>query len=191
MEQVFCHRCGARQEVPPQEDERLEQLRQELRQRDAAIAALQEQLEQAGGTGPARKGAGKLWIAASVVLLAAFVCAAVIAVIKSNAAADYRDSYYSASSRCSALEQETEDLVRQADALAQENEGLAQQVQASAEQTEFMDRYIGIIDMNSGDMLYHTYGCPVWDWDGDWTIRAYNIAAAENAGYTPCPQCHG
>lgn len=54
------------------------------------------------------------------------------------------------------------------------------------DQVDFMDKYVVLVfDDNSNN--YHTYEC-FEDYDG--SFWAYNINAAENKGYTPCPDCH-
>lgn len=54
-------------------------------------------------------------------------------------------------------------------------------------QTDFMDQYIGIVVKNMKDGYYHTYYCPDLVWDTWW---GYNIEAAKQNGYKPCPTCH-
>ena len=165
--QVFCHHCGARVEDVSRADADTERLNRELRQRDKLISELKEQLAQAEkrNTGTPKK---KRWVVISAVLLAVCICSVVFAVYQEGDASYYRRSYNTLSSRYNTLEEEYESL---------------------EEQTEFMDKYIGIIDLNSEEYLYHTYDCPTWDWNGEWNILAYNVAAAESRDYKPCPEC--
>ena len=54
------------------------------------------------------------------------------------------------------------------------------------DQVAFMDKYVVLVFDDSLD-YYHTYEC-YEKFDG--SFWAYNINAAENKGYTPCPDCH-
>lgn len=50
----------------------------------------------------------------------------------------------------------------------------------------FVDRHIAFI--NKGSRYYHTLSCMDFDRSSGWF--AYNIYAAEQKGYQPCPKCH-
>lgn len=54
------------------------------------------------------------------------------------------------------------------------------------DQVELMDKYVVLV-FDDGSDYYHTYEC-YKKYDG--SFWAYNINAAENKGYTPCPDCH-
>ena len=116
-----------------------------------------------------KQGSSKKRILLTVILAAACVFSIVFSVIQYNNASFYSNLYDSLYFRYSDL--------------AEENTVLA-------EQAEFLDQYIAIIDNDSGDNLYHTYTCATWNWDGDWSIIAYNVNKAEFEGYEPCPECH-
>ena len=49
---------------------------------------------------------------------------------------------------------------------------------------QFYEKYCAIVPEYS--KIYHTYDCD--EWEG--TFWMYNINAAENYGYRPCPKCH-
>lgn len=174
--QIFCHHCGARMEDVSRTDADTERLNGEIRKKDKLIADLKERLEQTErrSAGAAKK--RKKWVVISVVLLAACVCSVIFAAYQGSEASYYRRRYNSMSSQYNTLENEYETLEEERTALK--------------DQTDFMDQYIGIIDLNSEEYLYHTYSCPTWDWSEKWNILAYNVTAAENRDYEPCPQCH-
>lgn len=167
---VFCQHCGVRLRGAGQSKAEAEQLNQEIRQRDTEIGSLNEQLAQAERIHGTRKGTGQKWKVFCVILLVTCIVFGIFAANQGSEAAYYRSRYNLISYECSTLEKQNAVL---------------------AEQTEFMNEYIGIIDNDSDDKLYHTYDCTVWDdWSGDWSIFAYNIAMAKNQGYEPCPECH-
>lgn len=168
--QVFCQHCGARLRDAGQSKAETEQLYQEIRQRDTEISNLKERLAQAERIHGINKGTGKKWKVFCVILLVTNIAFGIFAVYQGSKATYYRSRYNSTSYECSTLEEQNAAL---------------------SKQTEFMDEYIGIINSDSNDKLYHTYACTTWaDWSGDWSIHAYNITAAENQGYEPCPECH-
>ncbi len=64
---------------------------------------------------------------------------------------------------------------------------LTAQLTATQEKSTFFDTYAGIMP-DDGTKLYHTYQCTHYDHSLSFNI--YNITAAKDAGYSPCPFCH-
>lgn len=56
-----------------------------------------------------------------------------------------------------------------------------------AQKAAFLDEYIALIQ-SDGSTLYHRLDCP--NFDSNAGFFAYNIAAAEQEGYSPCTKCH-
>ena len=54
------------------------------------------------------------------------------------------------------------------------------------DQVDFMDETIALV-LDDGTEYYHTFEC-YKEYGG--RFLAFNITAAENNGYTPCPDCH-
>lgn len=104
-----------------------------------------------------------------MVLLAGCAFSVILAFYEGNEASYYKRRYYSQSSEYSTLKKQNTSL---------------------AEQVEFMDKCVAIIDANSDDNLYDTYGCRTWDWDSDWSVLVYTPKGAESRDYEPCPECH-
>lgn len=167
---VFCQHCGTRLEDESCVHTAEEQLREELKRKEEKIVDLTAQLEQKEALARSKRQSGKKWGIVSVVLL--FVCVALIgfSMFQSSKASFYDRACQSAEERCRRL---------------------VDQVEVLSEKSQFMDQYIGLINMNSEDDFYHTYDCETWDWSsGGWSFLAYNTKAAEKQGYISCPLCH-
>ena len=58
-------------------------------------------------------------------------------------------------------------------------------IQEQSSKLWFYEEYVVVVP-DDGSELYHTYGCDHFDDSYFW---AFNLAAAEQTGYTPCPYC--
>lgn len=104
------------------------------------------------------------------------------------------DDYLEAFEQIGKLETEISKLEKDKTRLSKEVSSKAEQIRelelrnlTLSEQTDFMDQYMGIVVQNMKDGYYHTYNCPDLVWDTFW---GYNVNAAEQKGYKPCPTCH-
>lgn len=71
-------------------------------------------------------------------------------------------------------------------ALEDEVGALEAEKEETASELDFYESY-AVIVADDGTELYHAYGCDDLDISSFWI---YNIDAAKNEGYEPCPKCH-
>ena len=169
--QIFCLYCGQRLTDSMKTDStHADSFDQQIKQKDEAITNLKRQMEQKDWDAARRiREVGKRGKLINMVLLVLCIVSAVIAIYQWNEAQSNWYRYNSENTRYNMLEEKYE---------------------ISNKQNKFMDTYIAIVNADSEDMLYHTYGCSTWDWNGKWSIKAFNNKAAEGAGYMPCTECH-
>ncbi len=101
---------------------------------------------------------------------------------------NYKNKNTDLSTQISSRNNQVSNLETQINNLEASNSSLSSEKYSMQYKVDFLEKNIAIVIEGDKKKVYHSYGCS--QIPSTYKFWAYNINAAEDKGYKPCPYCH-